>query len=325
MSMKIGVNFATTMATPEHIRIAEELGYTHAWCFYSPAIYVDPWMVLALATERTTRIDLGVSVMVPRFRHVADVACSAATLHQLAPDRVTLVVGAGFTSTALLRRKGVPWAVCENFVTQVRSLLAGETIELEGVEVSLLHEETSGLRYPIDIPIWIAAHGPKAIGVASRVGNGMITNPTHGDQKLGFDGPASVQYYGTVLEPGETYDDPAVLERGGPTASLALHMGQFGPLAGSPEQLGFAAEIEKLPAEDQAIATHRTHMLSMSELDRRFMTGDVLRNGSLTGTPEDIRERLDSIEASGATHFFYCPGGPDIPRELEAFMKATSR
>ncbi|MFJ4564840.1 LLM class flavin-dependent oxidoreductase [Streptomyces caelestis] len=322
MAMELACTLSTSIATPEHIRIAEELGYVSAWCHYSPAIYADPWMMLALASERTSRIGLGVAVVVPRFRHVADIASSAATLTQLAPGRVTVAVGAGFSSAALLGGRGATWASVEAYVTNLRALLAGEQIELDGRKMSLLHSKESGISLPVDIPIWVAAHGPKGFGVASRVADGVITNPTHGNEKVPFQGTCGLSYYGTVLEPGETYDDPAVLERVGPTAALALHMGPYGPLAGSAEETGFTARINALPEEERLVATHRGHLISLTELDRQFLTGNVVRDGTLSGKPAEVRAGLDALEEAGASRFCYTPGGPDIPRELEAFAKA---
>ncbi|MFD6058957.1 LLM class flavin-dependent oxidoreductase [Rhodococcus wratislaviensis] len=321
MNMELSCTFATTLSTPENIRIAEELGYVSAWPFYSPAIYADPWMMLALAAERTSRIGLGISVIVPRLRHVADVASSLATLYQLAPDRVTLVVGSGFSSTGLLRSKNIPWSVVETFVDQLRTLLAGGEIEIDGRKGSMLHAAESGISLPIDVPIWVAAHGPKGLGVASRVANGIITNLTHGDQKITFEGPCAVSYYGTVLAPNETCDDPAVIERVAPAAALALHMGPYGPLAGSAEERGFTAAIESFPEDERVIETHRGHMLTLTELDRKYVNGNAVRDGTLTGSPAQIRDRLAEIEQSGVTRFCYTPVGPDIPRELEAFAR----
>ncbi|MFK0283208.1 LLM class flavin-dependent oxidoreductase [Streptomyces sp. NPDC090499] len=322
MAMELGCTFSTSIATPEHIRIAEELGYVSAWCHYSPAIYADPWMMLAMASERTTRIGLGVAVVVPRFRHVADVASSAATLTQLAPGRVTVAVGSGFSSTALLGGRGVTWASVEAFVTNLRTLLAGGRIELDGRAMSLLHTEESGISLPADIPIWVAAHGPKAFGVASRVADGVITNPTHGNEKIPFEGTCGLSYYGTVLEPGETFDDPAVIERVGPTAALALHMGPYGPLAGSVEEKGYTARINDLPEAERPVATHRGHLISLTDLDREFLNGNVVRDGTLSGTAAEVRAGLDALQEAGASRFCYTPAGPDIPRELEAFAKA---
>ncbi len=48
--------FAPSLDTPAHIQLAERLGYRRAWCYDSPALYADPWMVLALAAGRTAGI-----------------------------------------------------------------------------------------------------------------------------------------------------------------------------------------------------------------------------------------------------------------------------
>lgn len=322
MAMELSCAMASTTNTPEHMRIAEELGYVSAWCFYSPAIYADPWMVLALAAERTSRIELGVSVVVPRFRHVADIASCTATLSALAPGRTVVGVGSGFSSTALLGGKGVPWAQVETYVRQLRALLAGQEIDYEGGRIALRHAKASGISLPLSVPIWIAAHGPKGFGVASRVGDSVITNPTHGDNPIPYDGDYSVNYYGTVLEDGESFSDPHVIERAGPAAALALHLGPYGPVAGHAEEREFTAEVESLPPDQRLTATHVGHLIAMSELDRKFVTGNVVRHGTLSGSAAEVRASLDAMEAKGAGRYVYTPVGPDIPRELEAFARA---
>ncbi len=310
------------MATPDHIRIAEELGYVSAWCFYSPAIYADPWMTLARAADRTSEIGLGVSVVVPRFRHVADIASCVATLNEIAPGRVAVAVGAGFSSTALLGGKGVPWAQVESYVSNLRALLAGKEIELDGGRMSLLYSPAAGITLPVEIPIWIAAHGPKGFGVASRTGDGVITNPNHGGDAIPYAGTYGLSMYGTVLEPGESFDDARVIERVGPGAALALHMGAFGPVAGTPEERGFTERIESLPADRRLIATHQGHLIALTDLDRQFVTGNTVRHGTLSGSAADVRKMVDQYAAAGASRMFYTPLGPDIPRELAAFAKA---
>ena len=89
--------FATSMATPEHVQIAEELGYERAWLYDSPALYPDVWATLARAAERTERIGLGPAVLVPSLRHPIVNAAAIATLDALAPGRVAVALGAGFT------------------------------------------------------------------------------------------------------------------------------------------------------------------------------------------------------------------------------------
>src|SRR5690348_1561457 len=68
-TMKLGCSFATSLETPEHIRLAEELGYERALCYDSPALYPDVWVILNQAAERTDRIVLGPGVLIPSLRH----------------------------------------------------------------------------------------------------------------------------------------------------------------------------------------------------------------------------------------------------------------
>src|SRR4051794_20754846 len=102
--------FATSMDTPEHVRIAESLGYERAWLYDSPALYPDVWIALALAAERTSTIGLGPAVLVPSLRHPMTNAAAIATLEALAPGRVAVALGAGFTRRYTLRPRAVRWA-----------------------------------------------------------------------------------------------------------------------------------------------------------------------------------------------------------------------
>ena len=60
----------------------------------------------------------------------------------------------------------------------------------------------------------------------------------------------------------------------------------------------------------------------MTERDRPLLAaaGDLLPAFSWTGAAADLRTRLETLEASGATEILYAPMGPDVPRELRAFM-----
>src|SRR5215216_2209746 len=100
--LDISCAFATSMATPDHIVLAERLGYRRAWCYDSPALYPDVWMVLALAASRTERIGLGPAVLVPSLRHPMVNAAAIATLAAQAPGRVAVALGSGFTGRVVL-------------------------------------------------------------------------------------------------------------------------------------------------------------------------------------------------------------------------------
>lgn len=321
--MEIGCAFAPTLSTPEHIAEAERLGFAYAYVFDSPALYADAWMTLGRAADRTSQIRLGVCVITPRLRHPVDNAASAATLAALAPDRVDVVVGAGFTSAALLGRKASRWTEVEAYILALRALLAGEEIDWEGSRVALTHPRLSGLAPVTDIPILAAAHGPKGYATASRVADGIVTNPSHSSEPIPFEGRCIVTSYGTVLDDGEDLAAPRVVDAAGPGAALALHLGDFGPLAGTDEVRGYQQWLATVPEARRHIETHREHLIGVTEQERPFLTPKAIETATHTGTPEQIRNRLAQLGQSGATSVVYQPAGPDIPRELHAFAAAA--
>jgi 5,10-methylenetetrahydromethanopterin reductase len=127
------------MSTPGHIELAERLGYRRAWCYDSPAVLADVWMVLALAAVRTTRIGLGPGVLIPSLRHPMVTAAAISTLETLAPGRVVVGVGSGFTGRVSLGERPMRWADVEAYLRALRGLLRGETVSWHGRELQMLH------------------------------------------------------------------------------------------------------------------------------------------------------------------------------------------
>src|SRR4051794_33096269 len=167
--------FATSMDTPEHVRIAEELGYERAWLYDSPALYPDVWTVLALAAERTNRIGLGPAVLVPALRHPMTNAAAIASLAQLAPGRTVVAIGSGFTGRYVLGKRAMRWADVADYVRTLRALLRGETAEWDGAVVKMIHPDGFVAARPVDVPILIGADGPKGLAVAKALGDGVFS------------------------------------------------------------------------------------------------------------------------------------------------------
>jgi 5,10-methylenetetrahydromethanopterin reductase len=64
---------------------------------------------------------------------------------------------------------------------------------------------------------------------------------------------------------------------------------------------------------------HEDHLVRVCERDAPLLDGHALASFTWTGPASGLRERLDALEAAGATEILYAPMGPDIPRELRAF------
>ena len=112
--------------------LAEELGYERVWLYDSASLYEDIWVHLALIAERTSRIGLGTAVLVPNLRHVMTTASAIATVARMAPGRLAVAIGTGFTARLVMNKGALSWATTETYVRQLRGLLAGEVVDIAG-------------------------------------------------------------------------------------------------------------------------------------------------------------------------------------------------
>lgn len=322
--MELGAIFAPTVDTPAHIELAEHLGYRYAFVYDSPTFLADPWMVLAQAAARTSRVVLGVSVLTPRMRHLVATAGAVATLRAMAPERVAMVLGTGFTSQLMIGKRPAPWAEVEAYLVALRRLLDGEEIEWDGAVVSLRHGRFTGMGAAGAVPLWMAAHGPKGYAVAARVADGVVTHLTHGSRNaLGEEaGRAFVLFYGTVLAPGEDLGSERVVEAAGPTAAFQLHLGGEGIAGDTPEWRRYAAAVAAIDERRRHLEVHGGHLIEVSELERPLLTAELIAATTESGMPEHVRARIDALAASGVRGALFGPQGGDVPRELRAFAEA---
>lgn len=324
MTFELSCAFATSMATPEHVAAAERLGYRRAWLYDSPALYPDVWVTLARCAERTATIGLGPGVLIPSLRHPMTNAAAIATLVDLAgADRVSIAVGTGFTGRFTLGQKPLRWAYVADYVRTLRALLRGEVVAWEGAKMQMIHPDGFGAPRPIEVPFLLGAAGPKGIATAQDVADGVFlagAPPTPG-----FAWQAHL-LFGTVLDDGE--DDLAserIMAAAGHGAAVYYHFWYetgraMDDLPGGKE---WVAAYADLPANERHLAIHDRHLIAVNDRDRAFVTPEILRATGAVFRPAEIRERLAAMADAGMTEVAYQPAGPDIPRELEAFVAAA--
>ena len=171
----------------EYAVLAEELGYDSVVV----SDHFQPWRHddghapfsfawLAAVGERTSRIELGTSVVAPSYRyHPGIVAQAMATLGCLYPDRVFLGIGTGeaMNETPL----GVHWPdQKERFqrlkeaALLMKQLWTEERVTFEG---NYFHTDNATVYDRPDggVPLYIAASGPAAARLAGRIADGFIT------------------------------------------------------------------------------------------------------------------------------------------------------
>jgi 5,10-methylenetetrahydromethanopterin reductase len=325
--MQISCAFPPVGDTPEHVALAERLGYSRAWVYDTPALQLDVWMTLALAAVRTERIVLGPGVMVPSLRHPMVTASAIATLVGLVgPERVVVGVGTGFTGRRALGRKPLRWADLPGMIDDVAALLRGETVEIEGAKAAMLHGPGQAPDRPIEVPWLVAVNGPKGLAAARDAGLGVFTSRP----RLGasYEGLPSVTLlaFGTILRPGEGTASPRVMETAGPGVSVAYHAfleQRDSRLATLPNAERFVEIAESIPAEVRHLHLHEGHLTRLNALDRQVLTPEAIeRFAPVLCRAEDLAARLDAFADQGITEVAFQPMG-DVERELSAFAEAA--
>src|SRR5258707_12813173 len=181
--MRFAIAIATDAVSWRVVRRAEELGFSRAWFFDTQMLSADPFVAMAAAALKTTRIRLGTGVLIPSNRLRAVAANAFASLNKLAPGRIDFGVGTGFTGRRAMGLGAVKLADMEEYIRVVMALLQGETVEaeIEGKTrlIRLLNPELGLINTRDSIPLWVAASGPRARALTAKLGAGWIA--TAGD------------------------------------------------------------------------------------------------------------------------------------------------
>lgn len=150
------------------IALAERLGFDSVWASDSQLIWRDTFMALALAATRTQRITLATAVTNLVTRHTTIVASATRTLQELAPGRVLLGLGVGWSATGMAGLERMSQAVFAREVAALRKLLAGEAACWGETEARL-----TGAAGPC--PVYFGAQGPKMLRFAGKIADGIIS------------------------------------------------------------------------------------------------------------------------------------------------------
>jgi 5,10-methylenetetrahydromethanopterin reductase len=315
MTLTISCAFAPSAATPDHVALAEKLGYERAWVYDSPALYHDAFMTLARSADRTTTIGLGTGVMIPSLRHPMGAAASIASLVELAPERVAIGIGTGFSGRAALGKPALRWRYVEDWVSTVQALLRGEQVDWEGAAIRMMHPAGFAPPRPIAVPWIIAAEGPRGAEIAARLGDGIFSMTS-------TDGlsPHVSLVYGTVMDEGESLSSPRVLAAAGPAAAVVLH-GAYE--AGARLVEPWCEQMDRVPAPVRHLAVHAGHLVELTDQDRPYVTPELITSFTCAGSASHVRARIEARRDEGVNEVAFQPAGPDIPRELESFQDAV--
>jgi len=166
----------TVMPDPPYQRLidlmkrAEEHGFGYGWTYDSHILWQESFALLPLAAAQTEKLKLGHCVTNPGIREPTITASWYATMQDISNGRMVMGIGRGDSSRRVVGLKPVKVAEFEAALRMMKDLMNGRPVEWNGKELQLkwVRKELP------EIPMHVAGYGPRALGVAGRVGDGVI-------------------------------------------------------------------------------------------------------------------------------------------------------
>ncbi|PYN45719.1 MAG: LLM class F420-dependent oxidoreductase [Candidatus Rokuibacteriota bacterium] len=318
LALTLGYSGARMTLDMDLVREVERLGYDSIWSaesYGSDAVTPVAW-IAAL----TSRIHVGTGIMQLAGRTPAATAMTAMTLDGLSGGRFRLGLGVsgpqvveGWHGQAF----GRPLQRTREYVAIVRAILRREKpLEHRGdyYQIPYAGADASGLGKPLrsilhgrpDLPIYLAAVGPKNVALAAEIADGWI--PTFFSVRrikmfrewldAGFRarGTAPAAFDIMPMVAVVVGDDVAAC-RAGVKARLALYVGGMGARGRN-----FYNDIARRYGYEEAARTVQDLYLAGRKAEAEAAVPDALVDEvALCGPRERVRELLGEWRASGVT------------------------
>ena len=316
----------------QQVRLAESLGY-HAFFHNDKKWAREVFARLGAATQVTTRIGLGTSVLDPYTRHPALAAQAAATLAELAPGRIRIIMGSG-SHFETLPGYGNPKPVraLREAAELLRRLWAGERLTIDG-EVVRFRDGALDWRPEETPPFYIASRGPQILKLAGEIADGVLIGS--------FATPPGIEYAKAHIAPGlaaahRGWGDiklcawiyVSLLDDEAEPVPESIRRGVSFAFWSSRKVLTDMADslAEDISDEFRRFLREAPHEWSagiMAEL-RRLIPRGIIDSLAIVGTAAQVTARLKALAAAGIEEVviwpFTKPG-----QELEIFLTRLAR
>jgi len=302
----------TVLPDPPHARfvelmqLAERNGFEYGWTYDSHILWQEGYPLLTLLATQTERLKLGHCVTNPGTREPTVTASAYATLHDISGGRMVLGIGRGDSARRVIGYQPVKMAEFEAACRMMKDLMNGRPVEWNGKELEL--QWAKGRER---IPMYIAAYGPKALGVAGRVGDGVI---------IQLADPIIVQWImeqarAAAVEAGRDPDELECLICAPSTVTDDLQeaceaVRWFPAMVSNHvmdliERYGENSEIPKELTDyvkARKFYDYKEHSREGAK-HGEFVTDEICDRFSVIGSGEQIRAKLKELESVGVDHF----------------------
>ncbi|MCR9259686.1 MAG: LLM class flavin-dependent oxidoreductase [Pseudomonadaceae bacterium] len=325
--MKYSVAFASEVDSWRWAKRAEALGFSTAWFYDTQLLNPDVFICMALAAHETSTIRLGTGVLVPSNR-IAPVAANAfASLNKIAPGRIDIGIGTGFTARRTMGQGAVKLSETRDYIVTMQAMLRGEIADWRDADkmhkVRFLDPEFGLINIEDEMPLWFSAFGPKAQELTAELGAGWLNFGVHKADlaienmrsawQAAGQSPESLQanlfFLGAVLTGDAEEDTNRLMAQAAPQAAVMFHnmADEVGAMGGANMEAGplgdIANEYLKVhaqyePEDARYLENHRGHLMYLRP-EERHITPELARSMTLSGTREELVERLQDIKRSG--------------------------
>ncbi len=317
--MEFGIELLPNVKAYEieyYAKLAEDSGFDYVWItdHYNNR---NAFVILSALAKSTQKVKIGTGVTNPFHVNPAVIASAIATVNEMSGGRAVLGIGAGdkFTLERIGVERRVPLKAVKEAVEIIRGLLRGDVVDFKG-EVFRVDKAKLSFKSG-DVPIYVGAQGPKMLKLASRIGDGVLINASH---------PKDVEFAMNNLEPKDDFDV---------VVCSAFSVDSNRDVAIQNAKVVVAFIVSSCPKEvlerhgiDEEIAENIRRALNdafakgnWKELEKA-VSDEIVEVLSISGTPEDVVERIEELKRLGVTQFVVgSPIGRDKAKAIRLIGK----
>jgi probable F420-dependent oxidoreductase len=291
----------------ELMKLGEDNGFEIGWTYDSHVLWQESFVQLTMAIQATSRMKFGHLVTNPGTREPTVLASLYATMHDISDGRMVMGIGRGDSARRYIGQQPVKVAEFERRLTMIKAFMNGEEVHWNDKDLQL-----KWVRPELPpIPMWVAGYGPKALGVAGRVGDGVI---------IQLADPEIVQWImGTAREAAEAAGrDPSALK------CIVCAPSHVGPIEDAREQTRWFPAmvsnhvkdlIERYGTDGSVVPKALTDYVEARKFydydehsrvgakHGEFVTDEICDRFSVLGDVGQITEKLRELESIGVDHY----------------------
>ncbi|GHG98043.1 TIGR03842 family LLM class F420-dependent oxidoreductase [Streptomyces rubradiris] len=151
------------------MRRAEHNGFRYGWTFDSAVLWQEPFVIFSQILANTERLTVGPMVTNPSTRTWEVTASTFATLNDMFGNRTVCGIGRGDSAMRVAGRGPDTLARISEAMRVIRALGRGEEADLGGARIRI-----PWIKEGAEVPVWMAAYGPKALKMAGEEADGFI-------------------------------------------------------------------------------------------------------------------------------------------------------